>query len=295
LVTAIGNITGGNINSGAQVVATGNITGGNINTGAQVVATGNITGGNIITAALVQGLTVSAAGNVIGGNVSTAGAITATGNITGGNVNVGAQIVATGNITGGNVLTSGLISAIGTINSGGLTSTGQIVSTSAGTATTGAGQLYLNGLYNNRIDFNTEGTAAPAFTTRSAGTKLALFPALSGSAVDYALGVEAGALWSSIPGADGGQYFKWYGGTTQVGYLSGTGVLSVTGNVNGANLNATGLSLTGNVLSAINLTANVTTTANVNANNISATTSINIAGATVATVDDAAALAIALG
>jgi hypothetical protein len=41
--------------------------------------------------------------------------------------------------------------------------------------------------------------------------------------------------------------------------------------------------------------ANITTTANVNANNISATTSINIAGAQVATIDDAAALAIALG
>jgi hypothetical protein len=43
------------------------------------------------------------------------------------------------------------------------------------------------------------------------------------------------------------------------------------------------------------LTANVTTTANVNANNITATTSININGASVATIDDAAALAIALG
>jgi hypothetical protein len=46
-VNVTGNITGGNINTGAQVVATGNITGGNINTGAQVVATGNITGANV--------------------------------------------------------------------------------------------------------------------------------------------------------------------------------------------------------------------------------------------------------
>jgi hypothetical protein len=289
VITATGNITGGNINTGAQVVATGNITGGNINTGAQVVATGNITGGNIITAALVQGLTVSATGNVIGGNVSTAGLITATGNVTGGNLITGAQVIATGNITGGNVLTSGLISASGTINSGGLTSTGQIVSTSAGSATTGAGQLYLNGATNNRIDFNTNGTAAPAFTTRSAGTKIALYPALGASAVDYALGVEAGALWTSVPGNDGGQFFKWYGGTTQVGSLSGTGVLSVLGNITGGNLNAAGLSLSGNVISPLSVTGNIT------ANNITATTSINIAGATVATIDDAAALAIALG
>jgi hypothetical protein len=141
-----------------------------------------------------------------------------------------------------------LISATGAINSGGLTTTGQIVSTSAGSATTGAGQLYLNGADNNRIDFNTNGTAAPAFTTRSAGTKIALFPALGASAVDYALGVEAGALWTSIPGADGGQFFKWYGGETQVGSLSGTGVLSVVGNITGGNITTGGLiSAAGNI------------------------------------------------
>ena len=43
------------------------------------------------------------------------------------------------------------------------------------------------------------------------------------------------------------------------------------------------------------MTDNITTTANVYANNLSATTAINIAGARVATIDDAAALAIALG
>jgi hypothetical protein len=68
-----------------------------------------------------------------------------------------------------------------------------------------------------------------------------------------------------------------------------------TGNITGGNLNAVGLSLSGNVVSAINLTANVTTTANVNANNINATSTININNARVATIDDAAALAIALG
>ena len=66
---------------GTTLGVTGNITGGNLVTGAQVSATGNITGGNILTAALVQGATVSAVANVIAGNVSTAGLITATGNI----------------------------------------------------------------------------------------------------------------------------------------------------------------------------------------------------------------------
>jgi hypothetical protein len=43
------------------------------------------------------------------------------------------------------------------------------------------------------------------------------------------------------------------------------------------------------------MTTNITTTGNITANNIAATTSINIAGAVAATVDDAIALSIALG
>jgi hypothetical protein len=43
------------------------------------------------------------------------------------------------------------------------------------------------------------------------------------------------------------------------------------------------------------MTTNITTTGDIFANNITATTAINIAGNQVATVDDATALAIALG
>jgi hypothetical protein len=77
--------------------------------------------------------------------------------------------------------------------------------------------------------------------------------------------------------------------------ITNSGFVFATGNVTGGNLNAAGLSLSGNVVSQINMTANITTTANVNANNVNATTSININNAKVATIDDAAALAIALG
>ena len=110
--------------------------------------------------------------------------------------------------------------------------TGTVSHTLTGTATTGGAQIYLNGATLNRIDFNTNGVAAPAYTTRSSGTKIALYPAISGSSVDYALGVDAGALWTSIPGNDAGQFFKWYGGETQVGSLSGTGMMNITGAAN---------------------------------------------------------------
>jgi hypothetical protein len=46
------------------------------------------------------------------------------------------------------------------------------------------------------------------------------------------------------------------------------GFVSATGNVTGGNLNATGLSLSGNIVSAVNLTANVTTTANIAGGNV---------------------------
>jgi hypothetical protein len=65
----------------STVSATGNITGGNIDTGGQISATGNITGGNII------------------GNVISTGPISTTGNITGGNLIVSGNLIDTGNLS----------------------------------------------------------------------------------------------------------------------------------------------------------------------------------------------------
>ena len=90
------------------------------------------------------------------------------------------------------------------------------------------GQILLNGATGNRIDWSTAGTAAPAFTTRSVGTKLTLYPAVSGSAVDYAIGINSATLWNSIPQADDSMRFKWYGGTTEVASISGTGNMILT-------------------------------------------------------------------
>jgi hypothetical protein len=66
---------------GTTLSAVGNITGGNLVTAGQVTSTGNITGGNVNTA-LVAATTLSATANVQGGNLRTAGVISATGTIT---------------------------------------------------------------------------------------------------------------------------------------------------------------------------------------------------------------------
>jgi hypothetical protein len=146
--------------------------------------------------------------------------VTASGNTKTINLGTGG---ASGSFTQINI---GPTAGIGTvvINSGTtLSVSNQIISTQANSTTTGGGQIYLNGATGNRIDFNTNGTAAPTFTTRSVGTKLVLYPSVSVGQVDYALGIESNALWSSIP--DTAYQFKWYVGNTSIATLFGTGQL----------------------------------------------------------------------
>ncbi len=109
---------------------------------------------------------------------------------------------------------------------GSVNASGQFVSTQANNAATAGGQIYLNGATGNRIDFNTNGIAAPAFTNRSAGTKIVYSPALTGSAVDYATGVETGSLWNSVPSTT--DSFRWYGATTLAASLTGAGLLTLS-------------------------------------------------------------------
>jgi hypothetical protein len=99
------------------------------------------------------------------------------------------------------------------------TFSGNIISTHAWDAANGGGEIYLNGTTGNRIEWNTSGVAAPAFTTRSAGTKLLLFPNIGAAAVDYAIGMASGTLWNSVPTSS--QQFAWYAGTTAIATLSG--------------------------------------------------------------------------
>jgi hypothetical protein len=69
-----------------------------------ISATGNVTGGNIIATTRVSGTSLSVSGNVDGGNLRTGGLITATGNITVGNV-ITAIVSASGNVSAaGNII-----------------------------------------------------------------------------------------------------------------------------------------------------------------------------------------------
>jgi hypothetical protein len=132
LISATGDITGGNVNAGASIVATSH-------TGATFSATGNITGGNINT-----GGVVTATGNITGGNLRTVGQVSATGNIT-GSFFIGNGSLLTGIAGGGgsysdaNVVTllasygSNTISTTGNITAGNFV--GNVVGGGAGTPT----------------------------------------------------------------------------------------------------------------------------------------------------------------
>ena len=153
-ISAVGNITGGNIaatnHTGTTVSVTGTITGasvvGGVITGTSVSVTGNITGGNILGGANVNatthtGSTVSVTGAITGasvvGGVITGSSVSVTGNVSGGNLIAttfignysGTTASITGNINGGNLRTAGLVSATGSITGAANTGTSLTVST----------------------------------------------------------------------------------------------------------------------------------------------------------------------
>ena len=150
--------------------------------------------------------------------------------------------VTTLNIGGAaTALTLGATTGTLTLRNATVTTPGQIISTRGGSATTGDGQIYLNGSTSNRIDWNTNGTGGPSLTTRSAGTKLVLYPAISGSTVDYAIGIDSATMWSSVAENSNSFNFKWFGGDIVVANLSGTGNFTTVGDiaVNGGDLTTT--------------------------------------------------------
>ena len=222
VVTATGNVTGGNLRTAGVVTAAGNVTGGNINTAGLVTATGNVTGGNIVTAGLI-----TATGNIQGGNIRTAGAVTATGNVSGGNVLVttdvqaggnvsatthtGTTVSVTGNVTGGNIRTAGVITATGNITGNYFIGNGSQL---AGIDTS---QIQ-NGNSNVRI----ASSAGNVSVNVNGVSPIALFTPLGATVVGN-LSVTGNVIAPAVSG----------------GAVTGTS-LSVTGNVTGANVVATG-------------------------------------------------------
>jgi hypothetical protein len=210
--SAVSGATGGTVTS---VTGTGTVSG--LSLSGTVTGSGNITLGGTLSLASPP---------AIGSTAANTGAFTIL------TVNSASTSAVTLSPTGSGTVTVNPTTA-GTINNmsiGATTaSTGRfttITATGQSLTSDGGGSIYLNNSTNARIDFVASGVASPAFTTRSAGTKLVLYPQVGAAAVDYAIGIESGTMWSSVPTT--GQQFLWYGGTTVAMTLSGTGTLTAT-------------------------------------------------------------------
>ena len=271
------NVSGANVLSSGIVSAVGNVTGGNLLTAGRISATGNITGGNVNTT-LVAATTLSATGNVIGGNISTAGLITATGNITGGNLitagsggNItGANVVeattlsATANVIGGNIITGGTISATGAISAAGNVTGGNI---STAGLITAIGDITSTANVNGGNVVAADALYGNLFTT--------LIDSDNSTLITLVPEIQMLASLTVDTDIDVGQQLTVPSLLTDL--INSTGGSTIT------------------VLPNLSLPGNITVSQGIIASTIQANTSINIAGVPVATVDDAVALAIALG
>jgi|694.fasta_scaffold05498_23 hypothetical protein len=145
----------------------------------------------------------------------------------------------------------------------------------------------------NRVDWPASGTGAPTLTTKSAGTKVVLYPSISGSTTDYAIGIDAATMWYGVPEYGDSFKFKWYGATTEVASITGTGLFTTVS----ANITGTTAS-TSNTTGAITVAGGIGVKGNVSANGIifdDGTRQTTAASAGGATIADVLALSIALG
>jgi hypothetical protein len=235
------------------VTAQGNIIGGNILTTGVISATGAIISSNTITGSNLAAGTgyISTSGNVTGGNILFGtGVISGSGNILGANVISGALFTATGNLYGGNILTSGLISAAANIYSNATVhvtndiNVGGNISANVYTGTT----ISING---NITGANIFATAVSASGNITGSYFLGNGACLTGVITSVA-NINNGSSNISIFGPGGNVVVSVannYNITTftNSGILT-NGIISVTGNITSGNLSTVGLiSLTGNI------------------------------------------------
>jgi hypothetical protein len=112
---------------------------------------------------------------------------------------------------------------------------GAVTISAAGTSTTSPLNLtsgtYPYLLWNTVTQSNT-----PKFTTRSIGTRLVMLNSISSSTVDYAIGVDSLVTWISV--SVNTARVSFYGGETEFGYFTGTGLtLPVSGTSTSGQIN----------------------------------------------------------
>src|SRR6056300_614973 len=163
-------------------------------TGAEVTgivsATGNVSGGNVTTAGQVQADNVDATNGITAGTT-----ISATGNVSGGNITTGGDVDATGNITATSFAGSGaLLSALngsniitGTVAAARVATLNQNTTGTAG-GLSSAVTVELTGPVTGSATFTSAGDTASIATTLTADPTITLTGAVTGSATMTNLG-----------------------------------------------------------------------------------------------------------
>ena len=288
-----GTITGGNLSAGTGYISTGgNVTGGNVLYGAGVVSgTGTITAATVnaatigntgaqftgasISAATIgntgavhNGTTVSVTGNVTGGNVLYGtGVVSGTGIVSAATVNAatigntgavhnGTTVSVTGNVTGGNVTGGNVIYGTGVVSG-----TGTVYAATVNAATIGNASASLIG-------------ATVSATGNVTGGNVIVSGVLISTNTISATGNITGGNISIGSGSSTAGSYSASGNITGGNVVYGTGVVSGTGTVYAATVNAATI---GNA-SAVHNGATVSVTGNVTGGNISAGTGTVYAG-----------------
>jgi hypothetical protein len=268
--------------TGAVVSVTGNVTGGNISTAGNVVAN-NGTFTTIVNTASFTGAVVSVTGNVTGGNISTAG------NVNGANI-VATTLSATSNVVAVGVQASGNISATGNIAAGNISATGiaGTLSTASQTSITAIGTLtsliVSGGTQNIRLGSSmTTGGVIIGGPSQTTGN-IVLGQSANTSVVEIASGSTiSGNVKTINMGVGGGA-----GSTTTISIgpvtattAAGTATFNTATTVAIANTSGTALSVAGNIIGGnLNTTGTLSTSGNIAANNVIATTISNAASFT---------------
>lgn len=274
--------------AGALLSVTGNIT------GALLSVSGNITGGNVnLASGRFAGGSLSVLGGVTGGGLTTAGNLGVSGNAAVGNLSTAGNVTAGYFIGNGSTLTSiaganvtgNVANATYAVNAGTVTTAAQPNITSVGnlTSITSSGDISTTGNISGNYYIGNGSQLTGIVSSYGNSNVAAYLPtytgnlvALTGNVITTA-NISGGNIIGSLVGNLTGTTASLTANVTGGNLLTG-GLISATSNIIGGNLNATGLSLSGNVISAINTTANITTTANISGGNLIGTFIGNISG-----------------
>jgi hypothetical protein len=273
-MSATGNITGANVNTGGLVSATGNINGGNVNAGignfTTVIGAANassLTSGTVSADRLSGSYTINVTGNVSGTAATVTNAAQA--NIT--SVGTLTSLAVTGNVTAGNLSGTSIVGTLTTAAQNNITSVGTLTSLAVTGNVTSGNLLISGGIFDSsQLDIQTTALNANIVLTPN-GTGNVNIGRMSASGNITSTGFN-GPLFGAV---SSGTTVSATGNITGGNLITG-GLVSATGNIIGGNLSGTSIVGTLTTVAQTNITSvgtlgSLAVTGNITSGNLSGT------------------------